>query len=546
MTGEASNLIARLGRTSWGARVSGPPAIVWLPVVFITIAILIPQAYLVLRALGAGGETWELLLRARTLAILGRTAGLVVAVTGLALAISLPLAWLTTRTDLPFRRVWSVIMALPLVIPSYVAGFVIIAALGPRGMLQRFLAGPLGLEQMPEIYGFSGALLTITAVSYPYLLLALQASMRGIDPCLEEASRSLGHGWWPTFRRVTLPQLRPAIATGSLLVALYTIRDFGAVSLMRYETFTWAIYLQYQTSFDRMAAAALSLVLVALAVIILLVEVCTRGRAQYHRSTVGVAHSQSEIQLGRWRWPALGFCAFIVLIALVMPMSILSYWAIRGISAGEPLRLAWSHTLNSVYVSGLAAIIIAAAAIPVAFLAVRYAGHMSKLLERATYVGFALPGIVIALALVFFSANYATPIYQTMGVLLFAYLILFLPQAVGSVRSSLLQISPRVEEAARSLGRNARQTLLSVTLPLAKPGIFVGVALVFLTTMKELPATLLLSPIGFRTLATSVWSATSEAFFARAAVPALLLIILSAIPMALLVVRERRERKEQT
>lgn len=339
--------------------------------------------------------------------------------------------------------------------------------------------------------------------------------------------------------------MRPAIAAGALLVALYTIRDFGAVSLMRYETFSWAIYLQYQTSFDRMAAAALSLVLVALAVIILLVETRTRGRAQYHRSTVGVTHPPTEVKLGRWRWLALGFCTFIVLLTLIMPMSILSYWAIRGISAGEPLRLAWSHALNSVYVSGIAALIIAVAAIPVAFLAVRYSGHMSRLLERATYLGFALPGIVIALALVFFGANYATPIYQTMVVLLFAYLILFLPQAVGSIRSSLLQVSPHIEEAARSLGRNARQTLFSVTLPLAKSGIFVGAALVFLTTMKELPATLLLSPIGFRTLATSVWSATSEAFFARAAVPALLLIILSSIPMALLVIRERREGREE-
>ncbi len=520
---------------------SRPPVIVWLPVIFIAIAILLPQAYLVLRALGAGEQTWELMFRARTLAILGRTSVLVIAVTAASLAVSLPLAWLTTRTDLPLKRMWAVVTALPLVIPSYVAGFVIVAALGPRGMLQQFLAEPFGLERLPDIYGFPGALFAVTTVSYPYLLLALQASIRGIDPCLEEASRSLGHGPWTTFRRVTLPQLRPAIAAGSLLVALYTLRDFGAVSLMRYETFTWAIYLQYQTSFDRMAAAALSLVLVVLAVVILLIEARTRGRGRYHRSTAGVAHSLTAIKLGRWRWPAFAFCSLVSSLTLVMPMSILAYWSIRGLSAGEPLRLAWSNTFNSVFISGLAAIIIAVAAIPVAFLAVRYPGQISRLLERATYIGFALPGIVIALALVFFSANYATPIYQTLGVLLFAYLILFLPQAVGSVRSSLVQISPRFEEAARSLGRNARQTLFSVVLPLAKRGIFVGAALVFLTTMKELPATLLLSPIGFRTLATSVWSATSEAFFARAAVPALLIIILSSIPMAWLVMRERRQ-----
>jgi iron(III) transport system permease protein len=407
-------------------------------------------------------------------------------------------------------------------------------------MLQQLLAGPFGLERLPEIYGFPGAMLTITLVSFPYVLLALQASMRGLDPCLEEASRSLGRGPWDTFRRVTLPHLRPAIAAGALLVALYSLRDFGAVSLLRYETFTWAIYLQYQTSFDRMAAAALSMVLVVLAVVILFIEVRTRGRARYHRSTGGVARPPAYTGLGRWRWPALGFCALVVLLSLIMPISVLGYWLLRGVSAGELLRLALSSALNSGYISGLAAIVTAAAALPVGILVVRYSGHISGLLERATYVGFALPGIVIALALVFFGANYATPIYQTVGLLIFAYVILFLPQAVGSIRSSLLQVSSRVEEAARSLGGTPLRVLVTVTLPLVRPGILAGAALVFLTTMKELPATLLLSPIGFKTLATSIWSATSEAFFARAAVPALLLILVSSVPMAFLVIRERR------
>ncbi len=289
-----------------------------------------------------------------------------------------------------------------------------------------------------------------------------------------------------------------------------------------------------------MAAAALSLVLVAVAIVILFIEIRTRGRAQYHRNTVGVTRSLTYTRLNRWRWPALGFCTVVILLALIMPMSVLGYWLVRGISAGEPLRLVWSSALNSGYVSGLAAVVTALAALPVAVLAVRYSGRISGLLERTTYVGFALPGIVIALALVFFGANYATPIYQTLGLLIFAYVIVFLPQAVGSIRSSLLQISPRVEEAARSLGRTPLQTLVTVTLPLVRPGILAGAALVFLTTMKELPATLLLSPIGFKTLAISIWSATSEAFFARAAVPSLLLILISSVPMAFLVIRERR------
>lgn len=527
-----------LGRT--GRSVPWPPLILGLPAALIAALVMLPIVYLMLRALGAGGELWDLLFRARTFQILVRTVILVAAVTTLTVLISLPLAWVTIRTDLPLRRIWSVLTTLPLVIPSYVAGFVIVAALGPRGMLQQILAGPFGLERLPELYGFPGALLTISMVSYPYVLLALQTSIRGLDPCLEEASHNLGHGPWSTFRRVTLPQLRPAIAAGALLVALYTLRDFGAVSLMRYETFTWAIYLQYQTSFDRKLAAGLSLVLVVIAIVILFIEVRTRGKARYHRSAVSVGHATGYTRLGRWRWPAFFLCAAVVLLTLILPMSVLGYWLIRGVLAGEPVRLVWISVLNSTYVSSLAAIATTICALPLAILAVRYAGRLSGLLEQTAYIGFALPGIVIALALVFFGANFATPVYQTLVLLIFAYVILFLPQAISTLRSSLVQVSPRLEEAARSLGRTPVQTWLTVTLPLVRPGILAGAALVFLTTMKELPATLLLSPIGFKTLATSIWSATSEAFFARAAGPALLLILVSAVPMALFAFRQQR------
>ncbi len=525
------------------AHASWPPAVIWIPAVVVAAGVLLPLAYLLIRTLGAGGEMWDLLLRTRTLEVLGRTLALLVAVTGTSVAISLPLAWLTTRTDLPFRRVWAVVTVLPLVIPSYVAGLVVVAALGPRGTLQQLLA-PLGVERLPEIYGFPGATLTLALVSYPYLLLPLRAALQGADPSLEESARSLGQGPFRTFLRVTLPQLRPAMAAGCLLVALYALRDFGGVSLLRYETFTWAIYLQYQTSFDRVAAAALSLVLVVVAVGVLIIESRTRGNGTYHRSTVGTSRPPTLVKLGRWRWSAVAFCALVILFALMIPVSVLGYWCARALSSGQPLQAIWGPMANSAYVSGLATIATVAAAVPVAVLAGRYAGRATGLLERATYVGFALPGIVIAVALVFFAANYAVAIYQTLALLLFAYGILFLPQAVGAVKSSLLQVNPHLEEAARGLGRTPLGVLVSITVPLVRPGILAGGALVFLTTMKELPATLLLSPIGFQTLATSIWTATSEASFARAAVPALLLILVSSAPMAFLLTRDKKGNHE--
>ncbi|MFQ5878994.1 MAG: ABC transporter permease, partial [Dehalococcoidia bacterium] len=237
--------VAGIATVARGRPRPSAPAMVWAPAAVVAAGMLLPLAYLVLRALGAGSEPWDLLLRTRTLHILVRTASLTAAVTASSIAIAVPLAWLTARTDLPLRRLWAVLTVLPLAIPSYVGGFVVVAALGPKGMLQGLLS-PLGVERLPEIYGFPGALLTLTLLSYPYALLTVRAALRGLDPALEEASRSLGYGPWRTFRRTTLPHLRPAIAAGGLLVALYTLHDFGAVSLLRYETFTWAIYLQYQ------------------------------------------------------------------------------------------------------------------------------------------------------------------------------------------------------------------------------------------------------------------------------------------------------------
>ena len=513
--------------------------VVWVPAALVGLAMLLPLAYLFVRSAGASQEAWDLLFRLRTLQILGRTVVLVALVTGISAGLAVPLAWLTARTDLPFRRFWAVATMLPLVIPSYVGAFLAVSALGPKGLVQQVLSGPLGIDRLPDIYGLPGATITLALLSYPYVLLTVRGMLGNLDPALEESARSLGYGPWATLRRVTLPQLRPAIASGSLLVGLYTLSDFGAVSLMRYETFTWAIYQQYQSAFDRSIAAVLSLVLIGLAVGLLLIELYSKGRQRYYRVGAGASRAPQVFRLGRWKWAASGFCAGVVLTALVLPVGVLLYWLVRGFAADEPVRLLWGAMRNSLYVSGLAAIIAAACALPVAGLVVRYPGLISRLLERASYIGFALPGVVVALALVFFGTKYAQPAYQTVWLLVFGYLVLFLPAALGATRSSLLQVSPRLEDAARGLGRRPLQVMRTVTVPLMWPGVLMGAVLVFLITMKELPATLILGPLGFKTLATAIWSNSSEAFFARAALPALTLILLSSVPMAFIVIRGR-------
>ena len=516
-----------------------PPAYLWLAGLAVGAALVLAPAYMLVRTAGAGGEAWDLLFRISVVETLARTLLLVVSVTAGCVLLAVPLSWLTIRSDMPFRKFWSVAMALPLVIPSYVAGFIVVVALGPKGMFQQILEPVFGLERLPEIYGFPGAWLTLTFFSYPYVLLTVSGALSRMDPLLEETSRGLGQGSWATFRRVVVPMLRPAITSGGLLVALYTLSDFGAVSLLRYETFTWAIFVQYESGLDRTLGAALSLVLVCIALGIVGMEFVSRGRSRYYRSDPGSPRPAGTVRLGRWRWPAMILCGLVLAVALVLPASVLVYWAVRGIAAGEPLTLLWGSARNSLLAGGLAAVATVIAALPVAVLAVRYPSAFSSTLERITHIGFALPGIAVALALVFFGANFATPVYQTLGLLILAYVVLFVSAAVGALRTSLLQISPRLEEAARSLGRSPIGVLASISLPLARPGIAAAAALVFLLVMKELPATLVLGPIGFNTLATSVWAAASEAFFAQAAVPALLLILLSSIPLAFLMIRQR-------
>ena len=503
---------------------------------------LLPLAYLLMRAASASPLAWQQLFQPRTLRILGNSLLLAVTVTGASIALAVPLVWLLVRTDLPGRRFWTVALVLPLVIPSYVGAFTLLAMFGPRGILQGWLE-PLGVQRLPEIYGFFGAWLILTLFTFPYVLLTVRATWRRLDAGLEEAGRSLGHGPWSVFWRVTWPQLRPSVAAGGLLVALYTLSDFGAVSLLRFNVFTMAIYTQYRSSFDRSLAALLSLVLVVLTLGILWAEQRARGKARLSRSNTA-GRAARPVKLGRWTPLALLLPAAVVVLALALPLGVMLSWLLQGMENGETWRPVGAAIVNSLTAGALAAVVTVLAALPVAILAARYRGTLSHWLERGAYVGYGLPGVVIGLSLVFFGANYLPALYQTMAILIFAYAVRFLPQALGSTRSSLLQVSPRLDEAARSLGLSPWQTWRRVILPLVRPGILAGAALVFLTVLKELPVTLMLAPTGFNTLATQIWSATAEAFFARAALPSLILVLVSSLSVWIILSQDR-DRVEQ-
>ena len=503
---------------------------------------LLPLLYLVVRALEADPGSLDLVLRPRTFSVAVSTVLLALLVGAGTIALGVPLAWLTTRTDLPGRRMWTVLTIVPLAIPSYVTGFAFLAAFGPRGALQGALA-PFGVERLPSFGGLFGATLVLVLVAYPYVVLSTRAAILRTDPSVEDAARLLGDRRSTVFRRVTLPVLVPGIAAGALLAVLYALSDFGAVSLLQFDSFSRAIYVQYRASFDRSLAAILALMLVGMTLLVTVAETRVRRRARAWASVGGRSRRPPTIvPLGAWRWPAVALCAVVVGLALLVPAGTIGWWLVRGVMQGESVRLVADAALNSFLAAGGAGLGAVLLALPVALLVARYPSRLAAFVENASYTGYALPGIVIALAVVFLATNVMPPLYQTLALLVVAYAVRFMPQAVGTLRAAIGGVGPQVEEAGRTLGDGPVRAFLRLTIPLLRPSLVAGGALVFLTTVKELPMALLLGPIEWDTLATEIWDAASEGFYARAAGPAALLLGLSAATVAILLRSEDRTR----
>jgi len=496
--------------------------------------VLSPVLWILLRATETGfGRALSLLVSSTTVEVFLNSVALVVAVTAFSVLIAVPLAYLTVRTNLPLKRLWTVVVMLPLVVPSYLGAFAFVDAFGPNGELQSFLE-PLGVESLPSVYGFHGAVFVLTLYTYPYVYITTRASLKTFDTDLIEAAKTLNSSRWEVFRRVIAPNLAPAVGAGSLLVALYTLSDFGTPAIMQFDAFTRVIYSEYN-GFGRDFAALLSLQLLSITLVILAVE----SRVESVTGHGGTGRGADTVDLGRWKAPAVGACAGVSLLALAVPIAVFFAWLLRTPPGfADSLGFRWGYALNSVSVSLVAALVSTLAAVPVAYLSVRHRSRLSSVVERATYVGYATPGVVVGVGLVYLGISYARPLYQTLPLLVFAYAVRFLPQAVGSTRASLVHVDDSLVEASRTLGKSPTESFRRVTLPLITPGILAGASLVFLTTMKELPATLILSPPEFTTLVTHIWSVQEQGYYGFAAVPALILVLVSAVSMVVVLSRE--------
>lgn len=493
----------------------GVPLSYWLSLPVVT-AVLAPLAVLAFLAAHA-----ELTLGASNAAIIANS----VLLTGLtvlgAVALGVPLAVATTYANLPGRRLWLALLAAPLAMPSYLGAFAYFAAFGSGGTLDTLTGLPT-----PNLHGLVGATVVMTLYTYPFVLLTTRAALRHLDPAMLDAARTLGLPPVRALLRVVLPRARNGIAAGALLVALYTLSDFGTPAILRLDTFTRMIFVEYN-AFGLDRAALLSLQLLALVAVVLWLE--SRFGAERERPT-----RTARLNLGH-AWRAVTMVAAIVLMLAALGLPLLVFGTYLWLEGPGEFELV--HAWQSAYAAGLAAAAAVIVALPVAYAA--GLGRGGRLLERLAHLGFGVPGIVMATALVFVGLRIG-PLYQTLALLVVGYVLRFLPLAVGSLRTRLARIEHHQIAAARSLGARPSEAFRRITLPLALPGIVAGAALVFLEAMRELPATLLLQPTGFETLATYLWRVYEAGYLGRGAIPALLLVLISAGALVALLTGEER------
>jgi iron(III) transport system permease protein len=498
------------------------PALYALSLV-VAAALLLPEVFLGMQAADAGwSEVHRVLARPLTAELLRNTVELTILV-GLATGlIGTAAAWCVVRTELPLKRIWGALVVLPISIPDFIVGYA-------------------WHSLSPGFIGLRAAAVVMTLALYPLVYLPVAAALRRTDPTLEETARALGSGAWTTFRRVVFPQIRSALLGGMLVVMLALLAEFGAFEILSFRTFTTEIFTELRI--DQAAASAMALLLVALGVLVLLGEAFGSGGARVARSGGHASRPPVGKPLGPWLIPTMLGLSCLVVAALGVPLGTLAYWLTHSQSTTLPASTTLlAATGTTARYSAAAAVVATVAAVPVALLAAQRRGRLARTVVGSTFLVQSVPGVVIALSLVFFSVRYAFSLYQTSTLLVLAYALLFFPLALVCVRGSAVQASPRLAEMGRSLGARPVMVFVRVTLPLILPGVLASLCLVFLSSVTELTATLVLVPTGVQTLATQFWAYQTNTAYGAAAPYALTILLLAAVPNLLVAVWFARRR----
>ncbi|SDC01198.1 iron(III) transport system permease protein [Raineyella antarctica] len=503
---------------------SSRPRGVALAAALVAALTVLPLLVILPSAVSVGAESAAAyLLRPRVGQLLAHTGMLVVVTVPASIIIGVLAAWLVERTALPWAGLWRTLLLAPLAVPAFVSAYAWVTV-------------------APWLTGFTGAALVTTLSYYPFVFLPAAAMLRTLDPGDEEAARSLGLSPTAAVVRTVLPRLRPALSGGALLVTLHLLAEFGVLQMMRFQTLTTAIMQQYAVGFSDAAGSLLASVLLTLCLLALVLELLARGRRRVSKIGLGAQRRAVPVALGPWTAPALFFLAVLVVLALVVPLGTVGRWLARADIAGDLASGLVQVTLSTLGLALLGALAATAAALPGAWLLNRHRSGLTLLLERVTFLGSALPGVVVGLALVTLAVTWARPVYQTVALVIMAYAILFVPRAMVSLRAGLAASPPELSEASRSLGQGGTATLVRVVLPLMAPSVLTGFVLVALAVGTELTATLLLAPTGVDTLALAFWRAASELDYAGAAPYAAMMIALS-VPLTLLLRRQILEER---
>jgi len=503
-------------------------------------------------------EVWSHLAETLLSQLFINTIKLVVGVGLGVMLLGVSLAWLTARCDFPGRRLFDWMLMLPLAIPAYVMAFVAIGLLDFSGPVQTALRDWLGSGNFwfPEIRSTGGVILVMVLVLYPYVYMLARTAFLTQGRSTLEAAQTLGYGPLSVFWKVALPMARPAIVAGTSLALMETLADFGTVATFNYDTFTTAIYKAWFGFFSLQAASQLASLLLLFVFVSLMTERFTRKRADYHDTMR--SGKTPRFHFSGWRgWGITALLSLFFSLAFLLPFIQLCLWAFGAVS--EELDARYLGLLYHTLVLGLLAALVTTAGALILGFARRYQrDRITSLTVTLSTLGYALPGSVLAVGIMIAvtqADNFLHTFMATMGAttsgqilsgsvfaLVLAYVIRFMAVAHGPVETGLSRIKHSLPEAAQTLGATPRHVLTKIYLPLLRPGLFTAMLLVLVDTMKEMPATLLMRPFGWDTLAVRIYEMTSEGEWERAALPAITLVLVGLLPVILLVRKTLQDR----
>ncbi len=473
-----------------------------------------PLAYLFIRAgEKSASEIFTLLSRQKTLDVLATTLSLLILVVVINVFLGTAMAAGLHYVKIPYPRLFLVASILPLAIPSYVFTYTWKAL-------------------FPSLQGLWAGAFILALSTMPYMILTVLIAFQKIDLGIIEVGRSLGLSKVALFFRVILPQVRRSISAGALLSGLYVLSDFGAVSLLNLETLTVSISNLFKSSYDRGAASVIGILLFLAAAIFIAFETTLKGRDFETRGNEGFQNSLRRVDRPALSLITFGVLGTYLICSVLIPFFVLISRFLANPTAVEVTDLI-TAAASTISVAALGALMAFALSLPLAFLISQGKSGFATTSERLILISHALPGVVVGLALVSFGSRLGS-LYQSIYLLAFAYAVLFLAKSVASTSSALALVSPQLKEVAATLGKSKSKIATDVVFPIALPSMSLGVLLVFLTAMKELPATLMLRPTGMDTLATQIWSAASISRFNEAAPYALILVLIAAIPTFIL------------